>query len=74
MPNTIEKLQLIINQLLDSNSKENISSLQASSNLRDEIGLDSFDLAGLTVRIKWEFGVDVFDSVIVSTVGEIVKK
>ncbi|MFA6596670.1 MAG: acyl carrier protein [Ignavibacteriaceae bacterium] len=74
MPQKIEILRVIINQVLENNSKEKISSLQSSTNLRDEIGLDSFDLAELTIRIEMKFGIDVFESGIVLTVGEILNK
>jgi acyl carrier protein len=74
MPDKIEKLRVIINEILDNNSKEQISFLEPSSNLRDEVGLDSFDLAELTVRIEVEFGIDVFETGVVLTVGEIIKK
>lgn len=74
MPQKIETLMGIINQVRENNSREKISSLQSSTNLRDEIGLDSFDLAELTVRIEMEFGIDVFESGIVLTVGEILNK
>ncbi len=74
MPQKVEILRNIINQVLENNSKEKISSLKSSTNLRDEIGLDSFDLAELTVRIEMEFGIDVFESGIVLTIGEILNK
>ncbi len=42
--------------------------------LRRELGLDSLDLAELTVRIENEYGVDIFEDGIVETVGEILEK
>jgi len=35
------------------------------------LGLDSFNLAQLTVEIESEFGVDIFENGVISTVGEI---
>jgi len=74
MPQKIEILRDIINQVCENNSKQKILWLHPSTNLRDEIGLDSFDLAELTVRIEMKFGIDVFESGIVLTVGEILNK
>ena len=42
--------------------------------LREDIGLDSFDLAQLTVMIEDEFDIDVFEDGIIETVGEIIIK
>ena len=45
--------------------------IKEDSNLRD-LGLSSFDLASLTVKIEDEYDVDIFEDGIVLTVGEIV--
>ena len=42
--------------------------------LRNDIGLDSLDLAELTVRIEAEFDIDIFENGIVNTVGEVIDK
>ena len=38
------------------------------------LGLDSFNLAQLTVEIESEFGVDIFENGVISTVGDIFKQ
>ncbi len=46
----------------------------SGSRLREDLGLDSLQLAVLTVKIEAEFGVDVFADGVVTTVGEIEEK
>jgi acyl carrier protein len=70
----MEKLTAIINTMLEKKNKPALSSLADEMNLRSDIGFDSLDLAELTVRIEREYGVDVFEDGLVTTVGEIVNK
>jgi len=69
-----EKVLQIINQIRINNQLEKIGIINEKDDLRNDIGLNSFDLAELTVRIEDEFDVDIFEDGIVSTVGEILKK
>lgn len=41
------------------------------SHLRDEVGLDSFSLALLTVKIEDEFGIDIFENSFPQTISDI---
>lgn len=68
------KLLKIINTVLENRSREQLSALTPEMHLRNDIGLDSLDLAELTVRIEAEFDVDIFENGIVSTVAEIFDK
>ena len=70
----MEKLIKIINTVLDNRDKEKVTSISKSSKLSDDLGLDSLDLAELTVRIESEYDIDIFEDGIVSTVGEIFQK
>jgi acyl carrier protein len=70
----MEKLLIIINTVLKNRGKALITTISENSNLRNDIGFDSLDLAELTVRIEAEFDVDVFEDGIVNTIGEILKK
>lgn len=70
----MDKLIKIINTVLENRGKEKVTSINELSNLRNEIGFDSLDLAELTVRIEAEFEVDIFEEGIVVTVGDILKK
>lgn len=69
-----EKLLELINVVLSNRGKMNVASISREQNLRSDIGLDSMDLAELTVRIEMEFDVDVFADGLITTVGEILDK
>lgn len=69
-----EKIFDIINQIRISKGLSTLSALSPENNLRNDLGLTSFDLAELTVRIEDEFDIDIFEDGIVSTVGEIYEK
>tara|TARA_R110000765_G_scaffold237982_2_gene340655 strand:+ start:1224 stop:1451 length:228 start_codon:yes stop_codon:yes gene_type:complete len=60
-----------IKEILEEQDKELKLEIKEDSNLRD-LGLSSFDLASLTVKIEDEYDVDIFEDGIVLTVGEIV--
>lgn len=68
------KLLEIINQVLENKNKEQLNEISPETSLRNDIGLDSLDLAELTVRIESEYGIDVFEDGLVETVGEISEK
>ena len=74
MMKEINNLLKCINQILEYNSKEKIPKLNENMNLRDKIGLDSLDLAELTVLVENDYGVDIFEDGVVLTVGEILNK
>ena len=69
-----EKLLAIINTVLENRGNERINSINPEMHLRNDIGLDSLDLAELTVRIEAEYDVDIFEDGLVNTVGEIEDK
>lgn len=68
------KLKEIINIILGKKEKEKLEKLDQNLSLRNNLEMDSLDLAELTVRIEDEFGVDVFEEGIVDTVKEVVEK
>ena len=51
-----------------------INEINSEDNLRDNLGLNSFDLAELTVKIEDEFDIDIFEDGLVNTIGEIYEK
>ena len=56
-----ERIKDIIGQIMiDNGDQELLKSYNNDSNLKDDLGLDSFSLALMTVQIEDEFGVDVF--------------
>jgi acyl carrier protein len=70
----MEKIVIIINTVLGNRGKIQLETINESTRLREECGLDSLDLAELTVRIEAEFDVDIFEDGVVTTVGEILNK
>ena len=70
----MENLKEIINTVLENRGKDKVEIIASESNLRNDIGLDSLDLAELTVRVEVEYDVDIFENGVVSTVGEILEK
>ncbi len=68
------KVLEVINDIRASKNMEAVVTLNESDKLRDDLGLTSFDLAELTVRIEDEFDIDIFEDGLVDTVGEIYAK
>jgi acyl carrier protein len=63
-----------INEVREGKGEKPATSINELTHLRDDLGLDSFDLAELTVRIEEKTGVDIFENGIIETVGEIMKE
>lgn len=70
----IESIKEIINMILHNSNKPMLEELKPEINLRDDLGLDSLDLAELTVRIEDKFSIDIFQDGIVNTVADIMRK
>ena len=68
------KVLEVINDIRSSKNMEAVVTLNEGDKLRDDLGLTSFDLAELTVRIEDEFDIDIFEDGLVNTVGEIYAK
>lgn len=60
-----------INEVLEGKGIESITDINELTDLRVDLGFDSFDLAELTVRIEEVTGKDIFENGVISTVGEI---
>lgn len=69
-----EKLLKIINSIKKNKQDKPVESLTEEMRLREDLNLDSFDLAELTVKIEDEFDIDIFEEGLVLTVGEILNK
>lgn len=67
------ELFLIINQILGYKNRSLDKLPEDATNLRD-VGLDSLDLAELTVKVEHKFGVDVFEDGLLNTFGELYNK
>jgi acyl carrier protein len=70
----MKSLLEIINEVLDSNEKNLIDKIEPETNLRDDLGFDSFMLAELTIIIEEIYGVDIFADGIVFTISDIQNK
>jgi len=68
------KVLEIINDIRASKDMVAVGTLAETDTLRNDLGLTSFDLAELTVRIEDEFDIDIFEDGLVNTVGEIYAK
>lgn len=64
------KIKKIIHEI---NEKVEIKTINHNSHLKNDLGLDSFNLAVLTVKIEDEFDIDIFENGIVNTFGEIME-
>lgn len=68
------KVLEIINDIRTAKSMSAVETLNSTDNLRNDLGLTSFDLAELTVRLEDEFDIDIFEDGLVNTIGEIYTK
>ena len=67
-----EKVIAIILSIIKENDVPmKVLDIVDSTLLVDDLGLDSFNLAQLTVEIESEFGVDIFEDGVIKSVGEI---
>lgn len=69
-----QRLLEIINDIRDKRGEPPVGQLTNSQSLRRDLGLDSLDLAELTVRIEDLFGVDIFEEGLVDRVEEVMDK
>ena len=70
----MDKILIIINQILIDNGQNPLKELKPELSLMDDIGFDSLDLATLTVKIESETGIDIFEDEIVTTIKQILDK
>ncbi|WP_374444617.1 acyl carrier protein [Epilithonimonas sp.] len=69
-----QKLLFIINSIKNNKFEEPVAKILPEQKLREDLNFDSFDLAELTVKIEEEFGVDIFEDGLVSSIDEIYNK
>jgi acyl carrier protein len=63
----------IINEVL-SESDTKVEAISTDMDLRNDLGMDSMNLAYLTVLIEDEYGIDIFADGFVSKVSDILNK
>jgi acyl carrier protein len=67
-------IRSIIDELLRESGKPMLDGFGPGTRLREDLGLNSLELAILTVRIEAVYQVDVFERGLVATVGEVVER
>ena len=72
--NKENKIKELILEILDENSTTLEYPITLDSHLTNDIGLDSLNLALLTVRIEDEFNIDIFENGLVFTVSDILDR
>jgi acyl carrier protein len=70
----LNDILLLINTVLLNRGKSPINAISNETQLRQDLGFDSLDLAELTVRIEDKYNIDIFENGIVNSVGEILLK
>ncbi|HKJ90286.1 MAG TPA: acyl carrier protein [Oceanipulchritudo sp.] len=75
-PNHLQGRMLLesINTVRMNKGLQPLDTLGDDQDLRRDLGLDSLDLAELTVRLEAGSGVDVFQAGLVTTVGEVLER
>lgn len=68
---SLEQLLDAINEVLVEAGRQPVATVGRHTLLSKDLGMDSLELAVLTVKLEAATGVDVFARGIVSTVGEI---
>ena len=66
-----DKVLKIINEIKENRGEKKINVLNDTDHLNNDLGLDSFDLAELTVKIEAEFDKDIYEDGVIFTVKEI---
>ncbi|MEA3541348.1 MAG: phosphopantetheine-binding protein [Pseudomonadota bacterium] len=70
----MDKLLQIINTIRDNKGLKELTGMEESAHLMNDLGFDSLDLAELTVRCEQVFQIDIFEDGIVTTVKEVLEK
>ena len=70
----MSKLRSIVEELLLESGKALPTAFTAGTRLREDLGLNSLELAILTVRIESVYQVDVFEQGLVATLGEVAER
>lgn len=69
-----DRVLQLVNRVRAGKGLPSLDFIEPHADLRRDLGMDSLDLAELTVRIEEKFGVDVFEAGIVYRWGDIVSR
>ena len=64
----------IVNDIRANKGLGSVTEVSPETSLREDLDLDSLDLAELTARIESKTGVDIFATDVVTTIGEVLSK
>jgi acyl carrier protein len=67
-------IEIIKNLIIENEIEISVDNINKSTSLTNDLGLDSFNLAQLTVEIESEFGIDIFENGVISSVEDIFKQ
>lgn len=67
----MEKILEIISEISEGKGNAINVKLDDTTDLRNDLEFDSFDLALLTARVEDEYDIDIFEDGIINTIGEI---
>jgi len=70
----LSKILEIINTVRENKQLSKLEEIESATQVREDCGFDSLDLAELTVRIEKEFNIDVFEKGNLNTIGEIIDR
>lgn len=70
----MNRLKAILTEILKNKGMKVIPAIDENTDLRDNLGFDSLDLAELTVRIEKEYNIDVFQDGLITSVSDIIAK
>ena len=72
--NKENKIKELILEILEEDSTTLEYPITLDSHLKNDIGLDSLNLALLTVKIEDEFNIDIFEKGLVFTISDILDR
>lgn len=64
----------ILQNIRSASGRPPITVVTAQTRLREDLNMDSFDLAEMAVRIESQYGVDVFEAGIPLNVGDLLAR
>lgn len=71
---SLPTLEQLIRKVLSNNNRSLSGSIDIESHLVNDLGLDSLDLAELTVLVEEKTGVDIFENKIVFTIQDVLNE
>ena len=74
MSEKMSKVIELINDIRDAKGEAPLTDVTEATSLRNDVGMDSIDLAEFTARLDAPYSVDIFAQGIVDSVGEVLER